>query len=152
MIKKQEKWDRRFLGLAELVSCWSKDPSCKCGAVIVRPDKTICSVGFNGFPQKMEDYDNWLLEREEKYSRIIHAEMNALLFAKESVEGYTFYTYPLLTCDRCAVHMIQAGISRVVSYILKENDLGYNRWSVSLNKSVDYYLDCKIDVTEYTRE
>ena len=29
-----EKWDARFLGQAELVAGWSKDPSTKVGAVI----------------------------------------------------------------------------------------------------------------------
>lgn len=35
-----DKWDQRFLELAKVVSTWSKDPSTKTGAVIVRPDKT----------------------------------------------------------------------------------------------------------------
>ena len=32
------KWHGRFLDLAALISTWSKDPSTKVGAVIVRPD------------------------------------------------------------------------------------------------------------------
>ena len=47
-MKKSNKWETRFLEMARLVSGWSKDPSTKVGAVIVRPDKTIASVGYNG--------------------------------------------------------------------------------------------------------
>lgn len=43
------KWDERFIELARLVATWSKDPSTKVGAVIVRPYRTVASVGFNGF-------------------------------------------------------------------------------------------------------
>ena len=39
------KWDRRFMDMATLVSMWSKDPSTKCGAVIVDPMNRIVSVG-----------------------------------------------------------------------------------------------------------
>jgi deoxycytidylate deaminase len=34
---------------------WSKDPSTKVGAVIVRPDLTVASIGYNGFPRGMSD-------------------------------------------------------------------------------------------------
>lgn len=110
------KWDDRFLGMAELISSYSKDPSTKVGTVIVRPDKTVASTGFNGFPKGLSD-DPMLYDiKEFKYSRIIHAEMNALLFAKEDLLDYTLYTFPCLPCDRCAMHIIQAGIKRVVTF------------------------------------
>src|SRR4051812_43949974 len=100
-----EKWDRRFLQMARLVASWSKDPSTKCGAVIVRPDKTVASVGFNGFPKGTNDDDELYADRETKYSRVVHAEQNALIFAREPLDGYTMYTWPQgfgPTCDRCA--------------------------------------------------
>lgn len=46
-----EKWDARFLDLAVFIGDWSKDPSTKVGAVLVRPDRTIAGLGFNGFPR-----------------------------------------------------------------------------------------------------
>ena len=45
-----DKWDARFLDLAVYVADWSKDPSTKVGAVLVRPDRTIAALGFNRFP------------------------------------------------------------------------------------------------------
>ena len=32
--QKIEKWDRRFMEMAQMVSTWSKDPSSKIGAVV----------------------------------------------------------------------------------------------------------------------
>jgi deoxycytidylate deaminase len=37
------KWDYRFLALAEHISLWSKDPSTRVGAIIIRPNKSIAS-------------------------------------------------------------------------------------------------------------
>lgn len=112
LASKLEKWDLRYLFLAEEFSLWSKDPSTKCGAVIVRLDNTVCSVGFNGFPRGLLD-DSRLQKREEKYSLIVHAEMNALLSSRESLLGYAMYVWPQLPCSNCAKHIIQTGISRI---------------------------------------
>lgn len=109
------KWDLRFLDLAELVGSWSKDPSTKVGAVITR-GKRIISTGFNGFPVGVDDAPELYENREYKYEHIIHGEMNALLFAREDVIGTTLYTTPFMPCSRCAAMLIQAGIVRVVSY------------------------------------
>jgi dCMP deaminase len=101
--------------MAKYMSTASKDPSTKTGAVIVRPDKSVCSVGFNGFPSGMEDKKEWYDNREEKYSRIVHCEVNAEIFAREPIKGYTLYTYPFLSCDRCFATLSQAGITRFVA-------------------------------------
>ena len=74
-------WDRRFLGLAAHIATWSKDPSTKVGAVIVRPNKTIVSVGFNGLPRGVDDLDSRYNERALKYAMTVHAEANARLRA-----------------------------------------------------------------------
>lgn len=109
------KWDYRFLDLAELVSGWSKDPSTKVGAVISDKNNRIVSIGYNGFPQNIND-DNRLENRETKYKIIVHGEMNAILFANKSLQFCTLYTYPFMPCPRCASTIIQTGIKRVVSY------------------------------------
>ncbi|HIF04044.1 MAG TPA: CMP deaminase, partial [Candidatus Poseidoniales archaeon] len=50
-----EKWDRRFLALAEHIAGWSKDPSTQVGCVVVGVDREIRSTGFNGFPRGIAD-------------------------------------------------------------------------------------------------
>ena len=132
-----DKWDIRFLELSKFVSQWSKDPSTKTGAVIVRPNRTIASVGYNGFPRKMKDDAELYNNRETKYGRIIHCEMNAILNSKENLKGYTLYTYSFVSCDRCAPHVIQAGIERAV--FPKLPDELKERWRDSVKKTLDYY-------------
>lgn len=108
-------WDIFFLRRArDFALEGSKDPSTKVGSLIVRPDNTIASEGWNGFPWCMPDRFDWLKNREEKYDRVIHAEMNALIFARERLQGYTLYSWPLPICHRCLVHTLQAGIVRYV--------------------------------------
>lgn len=109
------KWDRRFIEMARLVATWSKDPSTQTGAVIAGPDRRVISVGFNGFPAGMPDSAELYANREEKYARIIHCEVNALLFARVVPVRASLYTYPFMSCDRCAVQMIQAGLRRFVA-------------------------------------
>lgn len=109
------KWDKRFIEMAEFVADWSKDPSTKVGAVIVRPDRTIASVGFNGFARGVLDTAERLSNRELKYPLTVHAEINAILSAKEPVRGHTLYVSPLSPCTTCAGAIIQAGINQVVA-------------------------------------
>jgi dCMP deaminase len=137
------KWDRRFLELAELVASWSKDPRTKCGAVIVRPDRTITSTGFNGFPKKCNDSLELYANQELKYARVIHAEQNAILHAKESLSGYSIYVSSP-TCDRCSAHIIQAGISRVV-YYKTDSDFA-QRWKESFERGLDMYKEAGLDI------
>lgn len=110
-----EKWDKRFLALAEHVAQWSKDPSTKVGAVIVDPNNRIISVGYNGFPRGVDDLPERLENRDIKYKIIIHGEENALLFARGPVNGYRLYVWPLMPCAPCAAMVIQAGIVEVIA-------------------------------------
>ena len=133
---KAPKWDLRFLELAEHVARWSKDPSTKAGAVIVRPDRTVCSVGYNGFPRGMRDDPELYSEREVKMDRVIHCEVNAVLSSREPVEGYTLYTTGPC-CSRCAVHMIQAGIRRFVFRAPTEEQA--RRWNT--RRTLEYLVE-----------
>lgn len=137
------KWDNRFLALADLVADWSKDPSTKCGAVIVRPDLTVASVGYNGFPRGCDDSEHLYAARDEKYQRTIHAEVNAILAATEPVRGYTLYTVPGPSCDRCAACIIQAGISRVVH---RRGEFAEGRWSGQLERGLQMYNEARVRV------
>ena len=75
------KWDRRFMDMAQLISTWSKDPSSQIGAVAVNDQRRVLATGYNGFPRGIADTEDRLNNKDEKYPRIIHAEMNALMNA-----------------------------------------------------------------------
>lgn len=140
------KWDLRFLELAKFISGWSKDPSTKVGAVIVRPNRSVCSVGFNGFPSTMIDSDELYLNRDEKYSRIIHGEINAIVFAAEKLNGYTLYTYPFIPCDRCFVQVTQHGIVHVVAPKPTEDQL--TRWGPAFERVRKYAQETGVVLEE----
>lgn len=110
-----EKWDLRFMKLAEMVSTWSKDPSTQIGVVLVK-DRKVVSTGYNGFPVGVAD-DDRLNVREQKYPIIVHGEMNALLQAGHDSRGSTLYLwgFPGPPCQDCAKHVIQAGVTRIVT-------------------------------------
>jgi dCMP deaminase len=107
------KWTARFINLAAHVAGWSKDPSSQVGAVIVRPDRSIASVGFNGFPRGVEDSRERISDRDTKLLYTIHAEMNAILAAKEPLTGHSIFVYPYQPCAHCAAAIVQAGIKEV---------------------------------------
>ena len=106
-------WDERFLGLAQHVATWSKDPRTKVGAVLVNETKQVLSVGYNGFPRGVYDCPERYNNRSIKLLFVAHAERNALDNAT-SVEGATLYS-TLFPCTDCAKGIIQRGIKRVVT-------------------------------------
>lgn len=146
----ETKWHIRYLELARLVASWSKDPSTQTGAVIVRPDNSVASIGYNGFPRGIEDTPERYNDRETKYSYIIHCEMNAVLSAHDHVRGNTLYTWPFFSCDRCAVHMIQAGITRVVAPSCPPDKA--DRWASILEDSKNRFREAGVEVIELPYE
>lgn len=108
------KWDRRFLGLAKHVASWSKDPSTKVGSVIA-DGKKIVSLGYNGFPSGIKDWKYRYEDRDWKLEHVLHAEENAIHEARGRTDGNTIYTFPVCPCYKCSSHIIQCGLTRVVS-------------------------------------
>ena len=108
------KWVERFINLAAHVATWSKDPSSQVGAVIIRPDRSVASVGFNGLPRAVSDDPARLADRDQKLLYTVHAELNAILAAREPLHGYSIVVYPFQPCAACAAAIIQAGISEVI--------------------------------------
>lgn len=121
------KWDKRFMEMAEFVSTWS---SCykidrHVGAVIVK-DKRILTTGYNGASSGIKSCN----EKGEciriklgipsgtrhEICYAVHAEQNAIVQAAKlgvSVDGATLYCTHQ-PCVICAKMIINAGIKRVV--------------------------------------
>lgn len=112
-MNKKEEMDCHYLRLAWVTAMnLSKDPSTKVGAVIVTEDTRMVSIGYNGFPRKLEETpERW--EKPLKYEYVIHAEMNAIMNCPFDTKGCTLYCTHQ-PCHRCLVHMVNAGIKRVV--------------------------------------
>ena len=136
-------WHKRFLCLAAHIAQWSRDPEKKVGAVIVRPDKTIASLGFNGFPRGVEDTDARYQDKALKRELVTHAEVNAILHAHEPLTGHTLYIWPLAPCVRCAATIIQSGISHVVTMPLKPD----SNWHSTLDLAHTMFREAGITMT-----
>jgi dCMP deaminase len=124
-----DKWHNRFLDLCEHVATWSKDPSTKLGSVIVDSKKRVVSIGYNGFPRGVFDYEERYEDRPTKYLFVAHAERNALDNAPMMVDNCTMYV-TLLPCNECAKSIIQKGITTVVTYRPEREDV-FN-WNTTL--------------------
>ena len=103
-------------------------------------DRRILSTGYNGFPSGLSDSLERLLNKETKLSLTVHAELNALLSARVPLEGSTLYvTYP--PCNHCALAIVQAGVSRVVSPEPRAD----SSWLESQNQSIAVFKECGVD-------
>lgn len=132
------KWDKRYLKLAEEVSEWSKDPSTKIGAIAVGSKGQVLSQGYNGFPRNVKDTDERYNNREQKYKYVVHAEQNVIYNAcynGASLDNSTLYVVGLPVCSECAKAVIQVGIKRV---IMREQDMD-NRWLESWKLSASMF-------------
>lgn len=145
------KWDRRFLDLAKTVGLWSKGPRKHIGAVIVRPDKSVASMGYNGPPRGFDDAAFLAMTRKEQHKVVIHAEQNALLqlhnHEKENIrdgftDGYSIYVSPLYPCVNCAMLIVDSGIKRVVAYC---GHLDATDWLESAKESEKLFKANNID-------
>lgn len=151
------RWDNHFLELARHHAGMSKDPATRVGAVIVGPDREVRSVGFNGFPRGIADLPERLHDRAVKLELIIHAEINALIQAARvgvPVKGCTLYlaatddtgaVWGGPPCTRCTVHVIQAGIARVVSRPLKS---GPSKWHADLGRARALLCEAAVPLCE----
>lgn len=120
-------WHTRWMELANLVATWSKDRSRQIGAVIVDPRNVVVALGWNGFPRGVNDDVDERHARPAKHKYTVHAEANALLNSAAkgvSTLGCTIYTI-LFPCAPCAMAIIQAGITQVVTYEPDWNDGTY---------------------------
>ena len=98
----------------------------------------------------MQDRPELYADREKKYSRTVHCEMNAMIFARQDLKGGTLYTWPFASCDRCAVHMIQAGIKRFVYPSMPPEKA--IRWASSMDIAASYMREAGCEVVEVPLE
>ncbi|MBR9728607.1 dCMP deaminase family protein [Shewanella intestini] len=135
------KWAKRFFQMAELVGSWSKDPSTQVGAVITKHNR-IVSVGFNGYPHGISDSAE-TDDREMKLLKTLHAEENAILFAKRDLgECDIWVTH--FPCPNCAAKIIQTGITSVNCPEQSEDFL--SRWGDKITISQDMFLQAGVKV------
>ncbi len=105
-------WDQYFLDLAEQVSRRSPDPNTKHGCVLVDSGRRVLSTGYNG-PLSGLPHEMIQFERPNKYDWFIHAEDNAVAFARCDLRGTTAYITGT-PCVACFRRLLQVGVRRIV--------------------------------------
>lgn len=144
-------WWPRYLGIAREVSTWSKDPSTQVGAIAVGSKGQILAQGYNGYPRGMDDSD--YSNREEKYKKIVHAEMNCIYNASwngVSLDGADLFVYGLPVCHECAKAIIQVGIRRV---ICPYNPAWPKKWEESFKLTKQFFDEAgvKSELVKYEK-
>lgn len=146
-----DKWDIRWIRIAEEVRTWSKDPNKKVGCVLVKDKKTDISKGYNGFPQEIPDDLTRLKDLRFKDKVIIHAEENAIYHALDMgvpVRGCTAYvTYH--PCSRCASMLIKVGIKKIVC---PDHRSASDKWREDFSLSSDILCEAGVKVIYYDLE
>ncbi len=140
-----DKWNHRFLRLAQTVSGYSKDPSTKVGAVIVDEDDNVRTIGYNGFPRGVKDTDKRLEDRTLKYPLTVHAELNAICTCARvgvPTKGATMVCthFP---CAPCAGAIVQAGFKDVI--VLASSADFDSRWNETNKLATTIFIEGKVD-------
>lgn len=135
----QNKWDKRFYELAETVATWSKDKT-KVGCVLISPDKTKISYGYNGFPRGIKDDQR--LTSKDKNQLITHAELNAILNSVTNLKDWTLYATKF-PCVDCAKAIIQSCFKRIVVKSRTGGD-----WTQSQQLAYDIIKEANIIISE----
>lgn len=111
-----------FVEMLKSYSKLSKDPRTKVGAAILRADLSVISMGYNGFPSGFPDSAEFWDDRVVKNSIVIHAEENAIDYARgNDLEGSILICshYP---CPRCAAKIVKRKIKEVYYFNEKRED------------------------------
>jgi dCMP deaminase len=131
--------------LAFLVKKRSPDAQTQHGAVIVDSNNKIVSSGYNGFPPGGPDHLIPNL-RPRKYDYIIHAEMNAILSARQDLSNCTIYVTGI-PCKTCFLHILGAGIHNIVC-----GDIEYQESEKDLITKAYLYSLYDIDLWVYDKD
>ena len=105
-------WDEYYMSIAWTVSKKSKDPSTQVGCVIVSENNEPISFGYNGFIAGCDE-EFMTFEKPYKDMLTIHAEMNALIFAKQPLKNAKVYCTHI-SCENCMKHLLQAGVREII--------------------------------------
>ncbi len=124
-------WEKYALSLASVAALRSEDPYVKVGACLLRKDRSVAGMGYNGAPPKINI--NWQ-DRDERRKRVVHAEVNALRYAHPGECDLLASTH--LPCNECLRMIAAYGIKKVVYEETYERDYS----SLNLSKEFDIEL------------
>lgn len=115
-------WDNYFMNIANVVKTRSLDTKTQVGAVLVSmKDNRIISTGYNSVCAGMDDSLIDWTNRDYVHQIIIHAEMNAIIYAQSKFEDAILYS-TLSPCKDC-IKLLSATKIRKVIYKNEYRDI-----------------------------
>lgn len=106
-------WNMYFMKMAEIVKLRSPD-FCKVGAVLVSLNNNrIISTGYNSLKANMNDKNIDWTNRAFINDTVIHAEMNAIIYAQSKFEDSILYT-TMSPCKACLKIISATQIKKVI--------------------------------------
>lgn len=121
-------FDAYFMAIADVIKSRADCTRRQVGCVIVKRNRII-STGYNGAPSgepgcatagacPRGKFTHAQVPRDTDYNHVpciaVHAEANALIYAREDLRGATAYVTDT-PCPQCAGQLRGAGISRIVT-------------------------------------
>lgn len=149
MIK--QSWIDYFFKMTNVIASKSKDPSTKVGAVIINSRHTVVATGYNGFPMGVADdyethkdiYD----DKDQKYLRTIHAELNCILSAAS--EGHSLNGCVMFVTHQPCIECSKACINAGIKAIYYNHTPGNGAWRQHLPLAKEMLMDAKVSLYEY---
>ena len=135
-------WDEYFGLMTQIVALRSDDAETRVGAVIVDKNNRIVSTGYNGTPKGTSGLPT---HRPEKYPYMVHAEQNAIIFAKQDLTDCKIYILGMLPCDTCARLICQSGIKQV--FVVNES-IRYGGADWKPTEVLEMFRQCKVTVKQ----
>lgn len=129
-------WDQYFLNLLNGVKLRASCPRRQCGAIIVSSSYELISTGYNGPPSRLQNCTEFLCGAENdspgETSNCIalHAEHNAIYFAKDKILQANILYCTNAPCMKCALEILQTPIKKVIFL----EDYADHRGKILLNK------------------
>lgn len=141
-----EELNKHYLQLAFKVAQQSNDPSSRMGAIIVTPNLYLeAGRGHNGFPPGIKE-DDRMRDRAIKYEYVVHAEMRAIINAKRLNLSKCIIFVTDIPCCRCAAHIIEAGIKKVVTTNAVTDY--QRRWADSVQRTRNLFEEAGVELVE----
>ena len=137
-----------FVGVAEAFAVHSKNPKRRIGAIILRPDLTFVSAGWNDLARRVA-HSAERYEQPLKDFYCVHAELNAILNAARigvSTDRCHMLVTGLAPCANCANAIVQAGI-RQIWFPDPSNEL--TRWQESFSHSFNILEEGGVNYDTY---
>ena len=135
--------DQYFMDMARVVAQRSHDEQTQVGCVIVAPNGRVLSTGYNGFPPDMDD-GALPASGHAKYPFMVHAEANAIVSARQSLEGATLYC-TLIPCIECLKLILTAGIRKVVYSEYREPSMEWLTLETMARDREICFIDCLVE-------